>query len=662
MILLLAGARVKGESVVAMELPMLGELPYILPLLHRMARSPGYLVILACREYREFISMAGQYLPLDISGRVHLVDFHHLDILGAFIDLFITSEQFNLGRPGIYSICVFHGQPSKGITFTTQILESFDMFFFLGPLHQAALERFIRHKGETVRHVPEIFEAGYPKLDDLLNRSYDRSTVLQGVGLRCDRKTVLYAPAFNEFASLRTIGVELIKTLISIDELNVIIKLAPDSINKPDDYYATGGVNWKILLKRFESDRCKIADSLDINSYLEAADIMVTDVSGVAYDFLQLGKPVIYYDCPDFYTKYVPRYDGTLSFEECMADDTVNAGRNYGIVVKNLAELRRTVTECLGSGYDAFCPPGELQMKLLYNPGRATDASFKQIEKLLESKIVSKRAEQGRNLFSLTVIWAKGVFYSLGKNLISRLLLVFGYRLTRAGLGYYDAEITVNGANLAGLSVCDYLESRERDERKRGRRDRIIEKLKSLGLFESSTHVCEIGAGTGMYLEKVIVEAKPEHYEVYETDPGWSRYLQKEYAPCYGGGLHIHCADGVSLKETANGSCDLVHAHGVFVYLPALQSLEYIKEAARICKAGGHVVFDCYLDTTFSLTVTQSWLDSEWRFPVIIPEKLLMEFASMHSLQLDATFSVIHGAASVDYLVFSKVSEQIPSS
>lgn len=662
MIMLLAAARVKGGRGVVLELPMLGELPYILPLLRRMAQSDGYCVILACRECQDFSAVADQYLPAEIIDRIHLVDFHHLDIIGAFIDLFITSEQFSLGRAGIYSICVFHGQPSKGITFTTQILESFDMFFFFGPLHRAALERFIRHKGETVRHIPEIFEAGYPKLDDLLNRVYDKNAVLQEVGLRCDRKTVLYAPAFNEFASLRTNGVELIETLISIDELNVIIKLAPDSISKPDNYYATGGVNWKIFLKKFESDRCKIADSLDINPYLEAADIMVTDVSGVAYDFLLLGKPVIYYDCPDFYTKYVPRYDGTISFEECLADDTVNAGRNYGTVVRNLEELRRAVTECLNFCYNTLRPPGELEKKLLYNPGRATDASLEQIDALLMSKAMSKRAGQGSNLFSVAFAWCKGVFFSLGIKLLSRFLLVFGYRLARAGLGYYDAESTVREANLAGLTVCDYLESMDRDERKRGRRDRIIEKLKTLGLFKSGINVCEIGAGTGMYLEKVVVEAKPALYEVYETDPDWSRYLQEKYASCCEGTMRIHRADGVSLKDTTTASCDLVHAHGVFVYLPVLQCLEYIKETARICKAGGHVVFDCYLDTSFSLAVAQSWLDSEWRFPVIMPEKLLMEFAALQSLQLDTTFNVIHGAASVDYLVFIKVPEQMSSS
>lgn len=646
-------ALIRRRWIIAVELPMLGEMPYIIPILRKMTDSADFSVVLACRDYGNDVKMLDAFLPAGVLSRILVINSGFLDPLSSLIDLYVTSEQFSLGHPRIFSICVFHGQPSKGITFSCKILESFDMFFFLGPLHRQALEGFIQRNSVASR-LPEIFEAGYPKLDPLINRKYDRQHVLRSLGLSGDRRTVLYAPAFNEFATLRTFGPDLVDALTGIDDINVIIKLAPDSINSVTNFYATGGINWREVLKKFEGERCRVADDIDINPYLEAADLMVTDVSGVAYDFLITGKPVVYFDCPDFYTKYLPRYDVGLTLEECLADDSVNAGRNYGTVVGNLAELRHVVTDCLSNNYGAYCPPAGMADALVYNPGTATDVSFDRIEKLLESGIPSKGA--GTVYHLVTWVWnsLSKLLLTAARTAVDRFLPAFGYRLTRLGMGYIDARSTTKSAQRAGLSICDYLEAREQDGRKRGRRDRIMAKLSGLGVFQACCRVCEIGAGTGMYLEKVLEKCHPEEYEVYETDPGWSRYLREKYAATPGVSLRVHCADGLSLKDTTSRNCDLVHAHGVFVYLPLLQVLDYLREASRVCGSGGHVVFDCFLDSSFTTTVAGKWLASQWRFPVVIPEKLLLEFAATQSLRLVTSFQEVYGASTVDYLVFQK--------
>jgi ubiquinone/menaquinone biosynthesis C-methylase UbiE len=229
-----------------------------------------------------------------------------------------------------------------------------------------------------------------------------------------------------------------------------------------------------------------------------------------------------------------------------------------------------------------------------------------------------------------------------------------GLRLTKTGRGYLNAEATIRAAERAGLSICDYLESGETDPRKRGRRDRIIAELQTVGCFQRTQQVIEIGTGTGMYLDRVLELAAPASYEIYETAIDWKRYLGDR-----GHGsstqITVHDADGISLRQSADASADLVHAHGVFVYLTTIETAGYLTEMARVCRPGGYVVFDCYLDTSFDADTIQRWVKSGWSFPVISCRRLLAELYDLLGLTVVHRFQEIHGASAVDYEVLRKV-------
>jgi ubiquinone/menaquinone biosynthesis C-methylase UbiE len=155
-----------------------------------------------------------------------------------------------------------------------------------------------------------------------------------------------------------------------------------------------------------------------------------------------------------------------------------------------------------------------------------------------------------------------------------------------------------------------------------------------------------------MYLEKIIESCKPACYEVYETAPDWVTYLGDTYGSLTD--LKLHVADGYSLRYTRDNSCDLVHAHAVFVYLPMLQVMEYLIECARVCAPGGYIVFDSFLDTSFSYADAKDWLSGEWRFPVIIPRNVIMGLAEEYSLKSYGEFREIYGYSHVNYLIFRK--------
>jgi len=158
-----------------------------------------------------------------------------------------------------------------------------------------------------------------------------------------------------------------------------------------------------------------------------------------------------------------------------------------------------------------------------------------------------------------------------------------------------------------------------------------------------------------MYLEKILYYANACTYEVYETDRGWKEYIRKTYSNVGKNKVLLRNADGKSLKYTKSNSCDLVHAHAVFVYLPLLQSIEYIYEMIRVCKKKGYIVFDCFIEENFDDNSVKKWISSKWRFPVIIPKKLLYQLFNENSIAVRAAFKEVYGESIVEYFILQKL-------
>ena len=136
------------------------------------------------------------------------------------LDLYITTEQFVQGPPSVYTITLFHGQPSKGVTFKLfnhDPLTVNDGMFLSGPLQKQALKEHLDYWGLSLPSHLSLFEVGYTKSDRLISGLFDRATVLKELGLDPDKKTIIYAPAFNEGASMREFGKEILSVLCRLN-------------------------------------------------------------------------------------------------------------------------------------------------------------------------------------------------------------------------------------------------------------------------------------------------------------------------------------------------------------------------------------------------------------------------------------------------------------
>jgi len=574
------------------------------------------------------------------------------------LDLYITNEQFVTGPPGVYTLTLFHGQPSKGVTFNLHgmypVLAN-DALFLYGPLQRQALDEHLAIQQWTIPNHLSLFEIGYTKSDDLLNGCYDRENILQDLCLDPDHKTIVYAPAFNEGASLRECGLQILQTLCQLSQYNIIAKLPIDCLQPTSNITATGGVNWFEYINALENNynNFKLFQEYTADKALACADILITCVSSISFEFLALGRPVIFIDTPRFYETSLKAFFPSSNISGFAQRTTVNGGKEFGLTVSTPKQLPEAINEVL-THPDRY-PPNKINLLnyLLYNPGHATAAAVEKISELLAKKVKSQRSpkEVKKLLYRFK---GRNHLVQFAGHHVRRLLNRYGYDINRLGSGFLDAEQTVSAAKKQGLSVCEYLENAENDILKRGRRDRIIKELETVGIFAHLRRVCEIGAGTGRYLEKVIDLGRPIVYEVYETNIGWAKFLSAEYNGRNGCKLVCHPADGHTLSYTADSICDLVHSHAVFVYLPLLQSLEYLKESVRISRPGGYIVFDYCPSEKLTLKDANAWLSGTHRFIVLFPRKLLDEFAKQNHLKTIHTFSIIYGDSFVEYIIWQK--------
>lgn len=204
---------------------------------------------------------------------------------------------------------------------------------------------------------------------------------------------------------------------------------------------------------------------------------------------------------------------------------------------------------------------------------------------------------------------------------------------------YYDPAKTIRAARRAGRSVPDYVELLSNAV---GDTDRVIAELQLAGALVPCERVCEIGAGAGRYLDRLLPLCRPTIYEVYEISRGWSRHLERQYGPA----VNARPVDGETLAASANASCGLVAAFGVFIYIAPLKSLSYLREMARVLAPGGHLAFDFYPAEAQSVTdIFDRWLPSPHRFAQWLPEQVVLETlrregcAVVHRRQLDFVWS-----------------------
>lgn len=137
----------------------------------------------------------------------------------------------------------------------------------------------------AMRYEGEMLDVGTPKNDILVNIPEGLAGKVRGkLGIAAGEKVLLYAPTFRD------------KTTGSHQKANFSLKKLKDALENAHN------CKWRILVRgHMLNSGVKGDEGMDVSLYPDVSelllicDMLVTDYSSIAYDFMLLNRPIIHY-------------------------------------------------------------------------------------------------------------------------------------------------------------------------------------------------------------------------------------------------------------------------------------------------------------------------------------------------------------------------------
>jgi CDP-glycerol glycerophosphotransferase len=130
-----------------------------------------------------------------------------------------------------------------------------------------------------------LAESGYPRIDLTLNQTdHEKSLMRKRLGIGAEKKVVLYAPTFRGAlgAALQYASDLLVHDISMIENLNCHVLFR-------GHYFVERSLNDSGIRHTV------VPDDIDSNALLAIVDVLITDYSSIAFDFIATGKPIVYY-------------------------------------------------------------------------------------------------------------------------------------------------------------------------------------------------------------------------------------------------------------------------------------------------------------------------------------------------------------------------------
>jgi len=350
--------RILVNASLAMEFAM------IAPIYRRMKNDPRtqffFTSTVRPNDARSIFAEAGDNLPIVNPPQAAWMKFD------AYVAADLIWAKLLRGAPRVQT---FHGVAGKyGNLYDRpeSSLREWDRLFFI---NQRRLNNFIA-AGAIKSDSPAARLVGMPKADCLVDGSLQRDKVLKSLGLDPSRRTVLYAPTWTPYSSLNAMGEELVAQLVAAG-FGVVVKLHDNS--RDPDPRNSGGIDWvSRLTPMLKKNGGHLAERGSISPYLIAADVMISDHSSAAFEFLLLDRPLIRIEMPELITRtnIHPEYVALL------AEASVNV---------------RSVTETVSAVEYSHAEPNRfsprrkaIAQELFYKPGTATGRAAYELYELME--------------------------------------------------------------------------------------------------------------------------------------------------------------------------------------------------------------------------------------------------------------------------------------
>ena len=205
---------------------------------------------------------------------------------------FISASVVLSTTPGLE---VYQWKRSKGVDFYVHMLHApvevtgyrmFGLDYYDAVMLSGEYQLRDERKLEEIRELPakELVMVGIPYMDEMARRLADNPSVPNA------KRTVLLAPSWGKSAIFSKFGGAIIDELLKTD-YHIIVRPHPQSFTSEKELMDS------LMAKYPNSERLEWNRDADNFEVLKRSDILISDFSGVVFDFsLVYDKPVIYAD------------------------------------------------------------------------------------------------------------------------------------------------------------------------------------------------------------------------------------------------------------------------------------------------------------------------------------------------------------------------------
>jgi len=130
-----------------------------------------------------------------------------------------------------------------------------------------------------------VAQTGYPRQDLMLNITEEQKTkLLKKLNISNKKKIVLYAPTWRGLHGTAVFDTtrleEDIKSIIELEDIHFLFR----------GHHMIEG-----LVSNLNIGNVLVPNDIDTNSLLSVVDVLITDYSSIAFDYMAMEKPIIYY-------------------------------------------------------------------------------------------------------------------------------------------------------------------------------------------------------------------------------------------------------------------------------------------------------------------------------------------------------------------------------
>lgn len=281
------------------------------------------------------------------------------------VDLFLTTE---FHEPPWWFIDVksaffLHGIGPKVSYFVSPKLKNYDIVLAPSP--------FVEKKQRSaLRSDTMLVSAGLPALDEFFNI---QTSMVANEPSPKKRPLLLYAPSWSSEPEQITAGRDIIEAIIEQDVCDCIIR--PHPLLMSDGHLGVPKIK-KLLLEASQRNpaiQLHTGPGTSIYDILPGADILMSDISSVLYEFLIFNRPILLY-----------LKDSVAEFYD--AEDVIEQTRRASFVVTDIPSFHDALSESISSKDLHVSERGELLELMLHNPGNATEVMADFLRQYARSK------------------------------------------------------------------------------------------------------------------------------------------------------------------------------------------------------------------------------------------------------------------------------------